>query len=84
MATVRLHLDRSGDHVYTNLDMLTGSVILNLISEETISLISVKMEGLAVTRLLAPRRPDRNEKSAAETEVHKVGPPQFREITDVC
>lgn len=72
MAAVRIHLDHPGNHVYTNLDMLTGSVILNLVSEETISLISVKMEGLAMTSLLAPRRPDRNERSATETEVHKV------------
>ena len=74
--SVRVQLDKP--HAYfTNLDVITGKVILNLPRDETISAIVVKLEGESKTRLSAsgsysdndPRGRDR---PVTELEVHKV------------
>lgn len=71
--SVRVQLVRPFAH-FTNLDFISGNVILNLITDETVSAIIVKLEGESRTRLAGPRsavndRPDRNK---TEIEVHKV------------
>lgn len=71
--SVRVQLVRPFAH-FTNLDHITGNVILNLTTEESVSAIIVKLEGESRTRLAGPRsavndRPDRNK---TEIEVHKV------------
>lgn len=71
--TARIHLDRP--HAYfTNLDFITGKVIVQLATDTSISAIQVKLEGESRTRLAGPRfqgdvRPD---KKKTELEVHKV------------
>ncbi|KAL9592447.1 MAG: hypothetical protein Q9179_006705, partial [Wetmoreana sp. 5 TL-2023] len=75
MSSVRIQLDNP-QTVYTNLDFITGKVILSLRTNETISTITVKLEGESKSRLIG-ERPGygvglmREEKSI-ETEVHKV------------
>ncbi|KAJ9209336.1 hypothetical protein DTO166G4_9069 [Paecilomyces variotii] len=71
--TARIHLDRP--HAYfTNLDIITGKVIVQLVTDTSISAIQVKLEGESRTRLAGPRyqgdvRPD---KKKTELEVHKL------------
>lgn len=51
--SVRIQLDNPHTF-YTNLDFISGRVILNLTSDETVSKIVVKLEGESRTRLLRP------------------------------
>jgi Arrestin (or S-antigen), N-terminal domain len=72
MAAV-IHVDKP--HAYfTNLDPITGKVILQLNSDTSISSINVKLEGVAHTRLVGPRHPggDVFDKTKTEFEIHKV------------
>lgn len=64
-----IKLDKPHSH-FTNLDHITGRVVLQLHSDTAISAIHVKLEGESRTRLSAPRS-DRDRKKA-EIEVHKV------------
>lgn len=71
---VQLHLDPHGP--YTNLDLVTGKVILHNPSSTTISHITVKLEAESRTRLLAPPsqdpRQNRRNEPRPVLEVHKV------------
>ncbi|RAL64113.1 hypothetical protein DID88_003301 [Monilinia fructigena] len=51
--SVRIQLDNPHTF-YTNLDFISGRVILNLTSDEAVSRIVVKLEGESKTRLLRP------------------------------
>ncbi|KAF7594401.1 hypothetical protein BBP40_009382 [Aspergillus hancockii] len=68
-----LHLDSPHTH-FTNLDYLTGKVVLTLNSEASISGIQVKLEGESRTRLSGPRHPhhEQSDKKRTEIEVHKI------------
>jgi hypothetical protein len=74
---VHIQLDRP--HAYfTNLDIITGKIILSTNTQETISAINVKLECESRTRLAAPTdggagygRRDRD-RAQTESEVHKV------------
>lgn len=68
-----IHLDNRHAH-YTNLDFLSGKVVLNLPTEAAIGGIQVKLEGESRTRLSGPRNPHNvnSEKKRTELEVHKV------------
>ncbi|EED12649.1 arrestin (or S-antigen) domain protein [Talaromyces stipitatus ATCC 10500] len=66
-ATIKL--DKPHSH-FTNLDHITGRVILQLHTDTAISAIHVKLEGESRTRLSAPRN-DQNKKKT-EIEVHKI------------
>ena len=71
--SVRIQLDNP-HNCFTNLDFISGRVILSLVYNETIAGIVVKLEGESRTRLIAPtydnyRRSDRED---MELEVHKV------------
>lgn len=65
-ATIRL--DKPHNH-FTNLDYITGRVVLQLHSDTAISAIHVKLEGESRTRLANPPNGD---KRKSEIEVHKV------------
>lgn len=75
--SVRIELDHpSGTgHVFTCLDYVSGKVILNIPSEETISSVTIKLEGISRTRLESPRLETPGErardKRRAEVEIHK-------------
>ncbi|KAL2222309.1 hypothetical protein M432DRAFT_218375 [Thermoascus aurantiacus ATCC 26904] len=69
--TARIHLDRPHAH-FTNLDFITGKVIVQLHSDTAISGIQVKLEGESRTRLAGPRYSDRPDKKKTELEVHKL------------
>jgi Arrestin (or S-antigen), N-terminal domain len=79
--SVRVHLDNPYSH-YTNLDLVTGKVVLNLQSEESIQEIVVKLEGESKSRLepnleqdhLGGRVGQRRQQRRAQpmTEVHKI------------
>lgn len=68
-----IHLDRPHAH-FTNLDFITGRVVVNLPSETAIGGIQVKLEGESRTRLSGPRYPNQenSDKRRTELEVHKV------------
>ncbi|KAF2200276.1 hypothetical protein GQ43DRAFT_80433 [Delitschia confertaspora ATCC 74209] len=68
---VQILLDTPHAH-FTNLDILTGRVILRNPTTSNISSIVVKLEGESRTRLLAPTRPDRPERQRPVLEVHKI------------
>lgn len=74
---VWIQLDSPHAH-FTNLDFITGKVILRLNVNESISSIVVKLEGESKTRLGSDYVPggygqyDRLERSRTELEVHKV------------
>ena len=71
--TANIFLDSRHTH-YTNLDYLSGKVVLNLPTEAAIGGIQVKLEGESRTRLSGPRNPQNvhSEKKRTELEVHKV------------
>ena len=77
MPPVRVQLDQQHTH-FTNLDFITGKVILSLSSDEAISQIVVKLEGESMSRLVVPQI-DNTNKRKVETEVHKV-----RWLSDPC
>ena len=69
----RIQLDRPHAH-FTNLDHITGRVILSLTTSESVASIVVKLEGESKTRLSGPRLSANNERRSDRTEVelHKV------------
>ncbi|KAI9842543.1 MAG: hypothetical protein M1837_007056 [Sclerophora amabilis] len=64
--SVRVQLDKPHDY-FTNLDFITGRVIFSPAGSESISSISVKLEGESKTRLA-----DQANRKKAELEVHKL------------
>lgn len=71
--SVRVFLDKSHAH-FTNLDIITGKVSLNLLVDTPIASINVKLEGESRTRLAGPKYPnsERTDKKRSETETHKL------------
>lgn len=72
--SVRIQLDRH-QGAYTNLDYISGVVVLNILGPETIQAIKVKLEGESRSRLAGPANPRPGrlyEKERAQLEVHKV------------
>ncbi|KAJ5180834.1 Arrestin-like N-terminal [Penicillium capsulatum] len=68
-----IFLDSQHTH-YTNLDFLSGKVVLTLPTEAAIGGIQVKLEGESRTRLSGPRNPQHvhSDKKRTESEVHKI------------
>jgi Arrestin (or S-antigen), N-terminal domain len=71
--SVRIQFDKP-NACHTNLDFVTGRVILILQSDTTVQAITVKLEGESKTRLAGPRstNAERNDKQKVELEIHKV------------
>ena len=73
--SVRVQLDKAHG-AFTNLDEISGVVILSILGPETISAITVKLEGESRSSLAGNINPRRNydgfEKEASRQEVHKV------------
>lgn len=75
--SVSIILDTPHAHV-TNLDFITGKVILNFPSNESISLIVVKLEGESMSRVdvglqqVHEQGIGQRGRNFAEVEVHKV------------
>lgn len=75
--SARLQLDKPHSH-FTNLDIISGIVVLSILGPETISAITVKLEGESRSRLAGPvnsrGRPghDPYERDVSQLEVHKV------------
>ncbi|KAJ5761410.1 hypothetical protein N7533_003449 [Penicillium manginii] len=72
-ATATILLESQHKH-YTNLDFLSGKVILHLPTEAAIGGIQVKLEGESRTRLSGPRNPHNanSDKKRTELEHHKI------------
>src|ERR1700760_381838 len=72
--SVRIQFDQPEQRCYTNLDFVSGNVILILPQDATISAVTVKLEGESTTRLGAPKFPnnERSEKKRSEPGVCKV------------
>ncbi|KAF2427248.1 hypothetical protein EJ08DRAFT_593140 [Tothia fuscella] len=69
---VRLILDQPHNH-FTNLDVITGSVALQVPVTTSVSHINVKLEGEARTRLMSPPGPDpRRDRPRPVVEIHKL------------
>ncbi|EYE94944.1 arrestin (or S-antigen), N-terminal domain protein [Aspergillus ruber CBS 135680] len=67
-----IELNSPHNHI-TNLDVITGRVVVNLPSEAAIGGIQVKLEGESKTRLTGPRHPNGDpDKKRTELEVHKI------------
>jgi hypothetical protein len=71
--SVRIQFDKP-NACHTNLDFVTGRVILILQSDTTLQAITVKLEGESKTRLAGQRstNAERNDKQKIEIEIHKV------------
>jgi hypothetical protein len=79
--SVRIQLDNP-HQFYTNLDFISGRVILNLTNDETVSAITVKLEGESKTVLMRPMGPQyqangplysrRDQRQGLASENHKV------------
>jgi Arrestin (or S-antigen), N-terminal domain len=71
--SVRIQFDKP-NACHTNLDFVTGRVILILQSDTTLQAITVKLEGESKTRLAGVRssNAERNDKQKIEIETHKV------------
>ncbi|KAK5069312.1 hypothetical protein LTR64_008392 [Lithohypha guttulata] len=73
--SVRVQLDLPHGDIYTNLDFVTGRVLLTLPTDATVSAITVKLEGESRTRLEGPRSlPGSYDDDKKKTllEVHKL------------
>ncbi|KAK7550952.1 arrestin [Phyllosticta citricarpa] len=69
---VSILLDQPPPH-YTNLDTISGRVLLRATSNTTVSSIIVKLEGESRTRLIPPPRPDYpNKQQRPVLEIHKI------------
>lgn len=68
---VQLLLDKPRNH-FTNLDLITGKVVLRTRSQEDVDNITVKLEGESRTRLMSQGYNHRQEKPRPVLEVHKV------------
>ncbi|KAH7138644.1 arrestin [Dendryphion nanum] len=68
---VSIALEHPHTH-YTNLDVISGKVLLRVPNPANVSSIVVKLEGEARTRLLAAVRPDRPDRQKPVLEVHKI------------
>lgn len=68
--SVRLQFDQPLSRCYTNLDFISGRVILYLPSDSAISAITVKLESESKTRLSGVR--PGSDKNVVKLEVHKV------------
>lgn len=85
--SVHIQLDRPHAH-FTNLDFITGRVLLRISYSETIAAIVVKLEGESKTRLIPPTPRWDNQSSLmfpreqgrAELEVHKVSKYSFPDL----
>ena len=64
-------LDQPGNVSFTNLDEISGRVVLRCNKSSTIDAILVKLEGESRTRLLSPTGPN-GEKAKPQLEYHKV------------
>lgn len=73
--SVHIQFDQPPARCYTNLDFISGRVILVLPSDASISAVTVKLEGESRVRLAVPKFPgnERSDKKRTELEVHKVG-----------
>lgn len=71
--SVRIHLD-DPHAFYTNLDFISGMVILNLSREDDVSAILVKLEGESKTRMAIPEDPRMRGDSRIQyaAENHKI------------
>ena len=73
--SVRIQLDKAHG-AFTNLDQITGVVTLTILGPETISAITVKLEGESRSHLAGSINQRRNydgfEKEGSRQEVHKV------------
>ncbi|KAI9659848.1 MAG: hypothetical protein M1821_001199 [Bathelium mastoideum] len=68
---VQLGLDKPGE-VFTNLDIITGKIVLQLRNPVTVQSVIVKLEGESRTRLLTPTGGNRRDKPRPELEIHKI------------
>lgn len=70
---IRIHQPHTS---FTNLDEISGHVILSLTSQETIAAITVKLEGESRTRLAGtfggPGTYDPYTRDQTQMEIHKV------------
>ena len=73
--SLRIQLDKA-QGAFTNLDQISGVVVLSILGPETISAITVKLEGESRSHLagtIPPRRHyDGFEKEGSRQEIHKV------------
>ncbi|KAF6237441.1 hypothetical protein HO173_004331 [Letharia columbiana] len=73
--SVRIQLDKP-QGAFTNLDQISGVVILSILGPETVSAITVKLEGESRSHLAGNINPRRNydgfEKEGSRQEVHKL------------
>ncbi|KAF4630615.1 hypothetical protein G7Y89_g7522 [Cudoniella acicularis] len=74
--SVRIQFDNPHTF-YTNLDFITGRIILSLTSDETVSAIIVKLEGESRSQLMRPVGPQyqpnrRDNRQAVAMENHKI------------
>ena len=72
--SVRIQFDKPNEWPFTNLDWVSGKIVLTLPSDASISAITVKLEGESRTRLAGPKSPysDRQDKRRTELEHHKL------------
>ncbi|KIV82525.1 hypothetical protein PV11_04628 [Exophiala sideris] len=72
--SVHIQFDQPRSTCYTNLDFISGRVILVLPSDASISAVTVKLEGESRVRLAVPKFPgnERSDKKRTELEVHKL------------
>lgn len=69
---VSIVLDEPLPH-YTNLDTISGRVLIRATSNTSVSSVVVKLEGESRTRLVPPQNPQfNNSKPRPTLEIHKV------------
>ncbi|EME82853.1 uncharacterized protein MYCFIDRAFT_137486 [Pseudocercospora fijiensis CIRAD86] len=66
-----ISLDQPGNVAYTNLDIISGRVVVRTARPADISKIEVKLEGESRTRLLSPQGPN-GERPKPMVEYHKI------------
>lgn len=67
-----LSLDTDVHHLYTNLDVISGKVVVRCTKDISVNAIVVKLEGESRTRLLGQTSEERRHEPDVQTELHKV------------
>lgn len=65
-------LDQGGTFSFTNLDEISGRVVVRCVKSTDVNSIVVKLEGESRTRLLSPGGGPNNERPRPQLEYHKI------------
>lgn len=71
-AQASLVLDQTSNHLFTNLDVISGKIVVRCAKDIAVNAIIVKLEGESRTRLVGQNHEERRQDPNVQLEQHKV------------